>query len=132
MQLAKRKADDLEDFSENRELSSHRLAGVMADPAPPYAAAQANTSATSLSPEAIAEGTALVEQFLNSWANVAPSSSALAPAVEGDDVEMADGEGEGVDADVERDYAALVKCFDEFKEKFEGTEWTRKVLEQTY
>lgn len=44
---------------------------------------------------------------------------------------MTNGEG-GVDADVERDYAALVKCFDEYKERFEGTEWTRKVLEQTY
>lgn len=44
---------------------------------------------------------------------------------------MANGEGEG-DAEVERDYAALVKCFAEYKDRFEETEWTKKVLEQTY
>ncbi|ORY74755.1 DNA mismatch repair protein MSH2 [Leucosporidium creatinivorum] len=112
VKLAKRKADDLEDFSENPDA--------------------ANTTATTLSPAAIAEGTALVEQFLNAWASVAPSSSVPAPApTEGEDVEMANGEGEG-DAEVERDYAALVKCFAEYKDRFEETEWTKKVLEQTY
>lgn len=44
---------------------------------------------------------------------------------------MSNGEA-AVDADVERDYAALVKVFEEYKERFENTEWTSKVLQQTY
>lgn len=135
-QLAKRKADDLEDFSENRESPVVFFSGgpsrAIANLALPslLSADAANTTATTLSPAAIAEGTALVEQFLNAWASVAPASSAPAPT-EGEDVEMANGEGEG-DAEVERDYAALVKCFAEYKDRFEETEWTKKVLEQTY
>ncbi|GAA5879435.1 hypothetical protein JCM1840_007040 [Sporobolomyces johnsonii] len=101
VKLAKRKADDLEDFSEN-----------------PSEEATANPSG--LPAELVAEGTALVESFLNDWA----SRTSEAPA--SGDVEM----DSGADA-VEVEIRELKRCFEEYRERFEGCRWTREVLEPT-
>ncbi|SGY74910.1 BQ5605_C005g03387 [Microbotryum silenes-dioicae] len=106
VKLAKRKADDLEDFSDRP--------------------GEAATTASTLSPEAIAEGTALVEEFLNAWAS---GNAAAVPGGDDRDAEMADADGE---AEVAKEYASLLKVFETYKDRFESTEWTRTVLPRTY
>lgn len=93
------------------------------------AALEANTLAATLSPEAVAEGTALVEEFLNAWATATTNAQPSQPS-NGDDVEM---EGaEQTDAELKRDFELLKQCYDEYKPKFEHTTWTRDVLAETY
>ncbi|BGP27056.1 DNA mismatch repair protein MSH2 [Rhodotorula toruloides] len=104
VKLARRKADDLEDFTEKPE---------SADAAKPAIA--------HLSPEAIVEGTALVEAFLETWA----SRTAELPAA------VADEASEG-DTREDVELKELVRCFEEYKDKFESSEWTREVLAKTY
>lgn len=93
-------------------------------------ASQSQSTTSGLKPEAIAQGTALVEDFLHAWTAVAPSL--VGPGADAD-VDMADAEAtEGDDTELNKDYDALVKVFETYKEKFEATEWTRDVLAQTY
>ncbi|BGO94891.1 hypothetical protein NBRC10512_006153 [Rhodotorula toruloides] len=104
VKLAKRKADDLEDFTEK-----------------PVSADAAEPAIAHLSPEAIAEGTALVEAFLETWA----SRTAELPAAVADEARTGE-----TREDVE--LKELVRCFEEYKSRFEGSEWTREVLAKTY
>ncbi|GAA5886475.1 hypothetical protein JCM6882_001648 [Rhodosporidiobolus microsporus] len=110
VKLAKRKADDLEDFSE-----------TPSDPTAPHANGDSTNPSASLSPETIAEGTALVESFLEAWA---ARTAELPPPTASQDVE-----GESRE-DVEAKH--LVACYEEFRERFEKSEWAAKVLEKTY
>lgn len=82
-----------------------------------------------MSPETIAEGTALVEQLLATWASKTAALEAGAPAMDGEDVTMVDRDVEDL---VTKEYAMLKECYDEFKPKLEAAEWTRTVLCQTY
>ncbi|SCV69244.1 BQ2448_2264 [Microbotryum intermedium] len=91
-----------------------------------YQSGEAATTASTLSPEAIAEGTALVEEFLNAWAS---GNNAAEAAADGEDTEMAEADGE---AEVTKEYALLLKVFETYKDRFESTEWTKTVLPQTY
>lgn len=94
-----------------------------ADPLPVAAvsADAAEPAIAHLSPEAIAEGTALVEAFLETWA----SRTAELPAAVADEAPTGE-----TREDVE--LKELVRCFEEYKSKFEGSEWTREVLAKTY
>lgn len=96
-------------------------------------------AAAGLSPAAIAEGTALVEEFLHAWTAVAPSLVGPSGNATAQDVDMIDLDADDDDDDDEeaaeliKDYDALVRVFnDQFKDRFEATEWTRTVLSQTY
>ncbi|BGP19387.1 MSH2 protein [Rhodosporidiobolus nylandii] len=107
VKLAKRKADDLEDFSET--------------PAEVDATVDSTNPAASLAPEVIAEGTALVESFLEAWAartaELPPASASQQDANETkEDVEL----------------RHLVACYEEYKDRFEQSEWAGKVLAKTY
>ncbi|KAM0786928.1 hypothetical protein ACM66B_002350 [Microbotryomycetes sp. NB124-2] len=111
IKLAKRKADDLEDFSD--------------------ATNEAKEAANVLSSEQVAQGTALVEEFLGEWAKAAPAGS------EGDnqdeDVAMpgADDEEDG-DAQVEKSLEALLKVYEQYKNRFDESPWLKQVLDQTF
>ncbi|KAK4702829.1 DNA mismatch repair protein MSH2, partial [Phenoliferia sp. Uapishka_3] len=111
IKLAKRKADDLEDFSET--------------PTEP-------TVSSSHSPETIAEGTALVEEMLSAWA---AATKGLDAGEDGagtnpEDVEMID--HEDMDPAVLKEYGPLKQCFEEFAGRFEANGWTNAVLSATY
>ncbi|KAK4052821.1 MSH2 protein [Microbotryomycetes sp. JL201] len=113
IKLAKRKADDLEDFSD--------------------ATNEPREVANALSPEQVAQGTALVEEFLAEWAK-------LAPAVGQDrdgDVDMRSNDDvepqpEQDDAAVEESLEGLLKVYEQFKNRFDESPWLKQVLEQTY
>ncbi|KAI5480523.1 DNA mismatch repair protein MSH2 [Pseudohyphozyma bogoriensis] len=107
IKLAKRKADDLEDFSE--------------DPT-------AVNLSSSHTPEEIASGTALVEEMLNAWA---AATAELGTTADGD-VAMTDVDTEGMPPAVAREYAPLKKCFDEYRERLEANAWARDVFSATY
>ncbi|GAA5992261.1 hypothetical protein JCM10908_001845 [Rhodotorula pacifica] len=98
VKLAKRKADDLEDFDERPE------------------SAEAEEAAAALPPQDIAEGTALVEAFLEAWA---ARTSALPKTGELEDRQ-------------ETELKELVDCFESFKDRFESSRWTQEVLAKTY
>ncbi|GJN93057.1 hypothetical protein Rhopal_006102-T1 [Rhodotorula paludigena] len=104
VKLAKRKADDLEDFSE-QTVESDQVA----------AAPRATPPQAQLPADEIAAGTALVEAFLEEWAS---RTSALPPAAD-----------EGATA---AELDALVGVYEEYKERFEGSAWAREVLAKTY
>ncbi|GAA5832087.1 hypothetical protein JCM11251_002814 [Rhodosporidiobolus azoricus] len=108
VKLAKRKADDLEDFSETPN-----------DPSAQLANGDSTNPSAALSPEIIAEGTALVESFLEAWAAKTAELPAPTASQEGEKRE-----------DVELKH--LVACYEEYRERFEKSEWAAKVLETTY
>lgn len=109
IKLAKRKADDLEDFSEN-----------------PTEA----TLSSSHSSEEIASGTALVEELLQAWA-AATANLDEDQMRDEEDVVMGDGDA-ALPPALMKEYAPLKKCFDDFKERFDSNPWTRDVLSATY
>lgn len=130
IKLAQRKANDLEDFSENRKFQlgpacpldrSTRLTRLRCL----LAASEATYAVADLPKEKIAEGTALVEEMLQKWAD----KTAELDAGEAEDVVMTEGEGEDLLA---REVALLQDCFKEYRDRLEETEWTRTVLRQTY
>ncbi|BGP57733.1 hypothetical protein JCM8202_002386 [Rhodotorula sphaerocarpa] len=97
VKLAKRKADDLEDFEERPDRGESKEATLPA--------------------EDIAEGTALVEAFLEAWAERTrelPSDAA------------------GVARREEAELKELASCFETFKDRFEASRWTQDVLAKTY
>ncbi|GAA6018060.1 hypothetical protein JCM10207_006066 [Rhodosporidiobolus poonsookiae] len=112
VKLAKRKADDLEDFSEPTAASTAANGAVTSDSTNPAAA---------LAPDQVAEGTALVEAFLEAWA----ARTASLPL-------SGEADGEGREARREAEMKELVGCFEEYRERFEGSEWAREVLAKTY
>ncbi|GAA6030957.1 hypothetical protein JCM8097_008956 [Rhodosporidiobolus ruineniae] len=113
VKLAKRKADDLEDFNETPADSTANDATDLST----------NPSAA-LSPETIAEGTALVESFLEAWA----ARTAELPA-------QAEGEADDETATATKEEVEmrhLVACYEEYRERFDQSEWARTVLARTY
>ncbi|GAA5875064.1 hypothetical protein JCM3774_003418 [Rhodotorula dairenensis] len=98
VKLAKRKADDLEDFDERPE------------------SAEAEGAAAALPSQDIAEGTALVEAFLDAWAE---RTGALPPAGDVEDRQ-------------EAELKELVDCFESFQDRFDSSRWTKEVLAKTY
>ncbi|GAA5986604.1 hypothetical protein JCM11641_005164 [Rhodosporidiobolus odoratus] len=111
VKLAKRKADDLEDFSEPLEPTED-------------ATNDSTNPAASLSPATIAEGTALVESFLEAWA----ARSAELPVPSGSQTQPEDGDETREEVELRH----LVACYEEYKERFEKNEWAGKVLQKTY
>ncbi|GAA5902264.1 hypothetical protein JCM8208_007244 [Rhodotorula glutinis] len=107
VKLAKRKADDLEDFSSEPAPADDADTRMAAPRAPPPSAL--------LSADEIAAGTALVEAFLDSWA---AATKALPP-------------GDG-DARVDAELEALRGVYEEYRERLEASEWAREVLARTY
>ncbi|BGP42822.1 MSH2 protein [Rhodotorula kratochvilovae] len=109
VKLAKRKADDLEDFSsqpsDSQPTDPHNE--VMSAPRAPPASAQ-------LPAEEIAAGTALVESFLEAWA----AATAALPASEEDKTAA--------------ELDALKSVYGEFSERLEASAWAREVLARTY
>ena len=79
--------------------------------------------------EQIAEGTMLVEEMLQVWADRAAELDAGGGGGEEEDVTMTEGEGEDLLA---REVGLLQDCFREYRDRLEETEWTRTVLRQTY
>ncbi|TKA53604.1 hypothetical protein B0A53_03895 [Rhodotorula sp. CCFEE 5036] len=101
VKLAKRKADDLEDFDEH----------------PESAEAEGDAAvAAALPPQDIAEGTALVEAFLEAWAE---RTGTLPPSGNVEDRQ-------------EAELKELVGCFEAFKDRFDSSRWTKEVLAKTY
>lgn len=86
-------------------------------------ATEAHLTST-LPPEVIAQGTAIVEELLQAWAS---KSSASQGVDEGGDVAMRD-----EDELVKKEYETLQECFKEFEPRLKEAEWTRTVLEATY
>lgn len=78
--------------------------------------AEAEGAAASLPPQDIAEGTALVEAFLEAW-----SERTGAFATSGD-----------VEDRQEAELKELVDCFESFKDRFDSSRWTKEVLAKTY
>ena len=116
-QLAKRKADELEDYGDE----SVRLPSV--------------------SKEATAEGTALIEEMLQAWANATDSpSDDDADVGDGEDVVMAEVEGSNGQTGrklsdqekLKREEKRLKRVYEEFRPRLEANEWARVVLSQTY
>ncbi|GAA5858048.1 hypothetical protein JCM8547_006678 [Rhodosporidiobolus lusitaniae] len=105
VKLAKRKADDLEDFNETPE------------PADPSTTTSTPNPSAALPASSIAAGTALVESFLEAWsARTASLPSPSGTTNDDNDVELKE----------------LVACYEEFKGRFEESEWAREVLARTY
>jgi DNA mismatch repair protein MSH2 len=130
-QLAKRKADDLEDFNETRTSFflflfpaplAYRPPSTADDPSAGIDGTNPSTNpAARLSAPEIAEGTALVESFLEAWA---ARAAELPPSTESQDAAGT------TEEDVELKH--LVACYEEYKERFEKNEWAQQVLSKTY
>ena len=112
-QLAKQKADELEDFNTGM-LTSGIALRLLFDVRLPID----NESEMDVDPGVVEEGTRLVEQLLKTW--VARTS-----AQDGEDVVMVD--GDGVD-ESEAQLAELKRCLEEFRPQLEGNLWVQKVL----
>jgi DNA mismatch repair protein MSH2 len=69
-----------------------------------------------LPPQDIAEGTALVEAFLEAWAE---RTGTLPPSGNVEDRQ-------------EAELKELVGCFEAFKDRFDSSRWTKEVLAKTY
>jgi DNA mismatch repair protein MSH2 len=125
IRLAKRKAEELEDYQEEDEEEE----GV--DSGDGAAAAARAAAKLDLPKEVTDAGTALVEEFLQTWAE---RTSALAAAQPEDAVMQEGGEGEGavsrkrarLDASVE--LAELRKVTEEDRERIESNPWAKQVL----
>nr|ASF90284.1 hypothetical protein SPAR01119 [Bartheletia paradoxa] len=102
IRLAKRKADELEDFGDSATTTS--------EPALKY------------SKETTESGTALISKLLKSWAAGAPPSGS---AVTEGGKECEELEGANAEAEIER----LKKCFEEFRPKLEENEFVQDVLQ---
>lgn len=85
----------------------------------------------SLSAEEIAQGTALVEEMLQKWADKAETElhSSKQAGDDEEDVVMTEADG---DAELEKELELLQSCFAEYRDKFDETPWTRTVLRSTY
>ena len=120
MQLAKRKADDLEDFTENRSslspFTSQSNASLTLSNCP--TATEINLS-TTITPELTTAGTQLTEKILVEWSSASADDDAMDTS-------------EGVDAEVEKELEALKACVGAFETELAGNEWAQVVLAQTY
>ncbi|EKM56548.1 uncharacterized protein PHACADRAFT_207767 [Phanerochaete carnosa HHB-10118-sp] len=98
VRLAKRKADELEDFNAEDRMQ------------------------TELDPSVVEDGTALVEELLKAWSDsVSTHSDAY-------DVFMADAEGEDGEGDPEAQLAELKRCIEQFRPRLESNAWVQQVL----
>lgn len=143
--MAKRKADDLEDFTDTRSSLSSSSHPPSVSTVPPEAssltlshdtATEANLS-TTISPELTAAGTKLTEKILLTWANSATTTLDSTTVDAGDDVEMAGAEvggeeGVKVSKELLREYELLKSCFGGFEKELEESVWAKVVLSQTY
>ncbi|KIP09722.1 hypothetical protein PHLGIDRAFT_300246 [Phlebiopsis gigantea 11061_1 CR5-6] len=93
VKLAKQKADELEDFNADHDMD--------------------------LDPEAVEEGTKLVEQLLNTWAG-------RTSVQDGEDVVMFDDADDSGDPGAQ--LAELKKCFEQFQPQLEDNAWVKQVL----
>ncbi|TNY21324.1 muts domain V-domain-containing protein [Rhodotorula diobovata] len=116
VKLAKRKADDLEDFGSQPSADAEPVAADGTDTR--MAAPRAPPPSALLPAEEIAAGTALVEAFLDAWA----AATEALPA--GDDV--------APEARVEAEVEALKGVYAEYRERLDASEWAREVLARTY
>ncbi|KAK4057387.1 MSH2 protein [Microbotryomycetes sp. JL221] len=107
IRLAKRKADDLEDFSD--------------------ATKESQEATDTFTPEQVAQGTALVEEFLADWAK--SSEEAERSRDKDGDIDMSI---EDDDTAVEKSFEALLDVFGRYKDRFEQAPWAKEVLAQTY
>jgi DNA mismatch repair protein MSH2 len=99
VKLARKKADELEDFGADPEKSG---AGAGTEVIPE---------------EVVSEGVALVEEMLRKWAGGAGIGS-------DGDVEMSDASG----SDAEAQLASLKACVEEYRDRIEGNAWVQGVL----
>ena len=110
--MAKRKADELEDFNAGKFHRPHS-----AEHHSTQCFHAENKPEPDLDPAVIEEGTRLVEEVLRTWA------ASSAPQ-DGEDVVMADSDEESAEAQL----AALKKCMEEFKPRLEGNAWVQRLL----
>lgn len=75
----------------------------------------------------IAAGTSLVDELLSDWSK--RTLNPVAAPLDGEDITMAEKDGGDV---IQMEYAMLKNCVEEYRERLEANEWTRKVLEVTY
>ncbi|GAA6025116.1 hypothetical protein JCM11491_004392 [Sporobolomyces phaffii] len=108
VKLAQRKADDLEDFGG---------AGAGAGSGEGEGEDAATSSSSGVVASEIAEGTALVEQFLSDWASRAGPSDGGG----GDD------DGSGLPAELD----TLTAVYGEWKDRLDASRWVREVLSKT-
>ncbi|KAG8922287.1 MutS-like protein [Tulasnella sp. 418] len=100
IKLAKRKADELEDFGETENVFAQH------------------------SSEEIEEGTKIIQEVLRTWAE----RSGHKADADGD-VDMDGGEKVDDAAVAQRELEVLRRCFEEFKDQVEGNAWCRTMLE---
>lgn len=112
--MAKRKADELEDFNSGQIIASFlHLCLAHLD------FLERDELEAGLSPDVIEEGTRIVEQLLTTWA------SRTSPGVQdGEDVVME----EDSDASAEIQLAELKACVEEFRPQVEGNLWVQRLL----
>lgn len=111
-QLAKRKADELEDFNAGEALhlsdAIFRLTSIID-----------NTELEAgIPPEVVEEGNKLIEQLLRTWASKVSND-------DGEDVDMDAGE---YDDSPEAQVEELRKCVEEFRPQIEDNQWVQRVL----
>ena len=115
MQLAKRKADELEEFNKGMPVSLRHKT--------PFSRAtcytdQSDAAVEDIPKEVADEGMQIVEDMLRAWTSrTAASQDAM------------DVDGEDAEFDAEAELAALRTCFEEFKPKTEGNKWVQTMLQ---
>ena len=115
LQLAKRKADELEEFSKGTS--------VRYDATPTFSRVtwcpdQTDAAVEDIPKEVAEEGMQIVEDVLRAW-----TSRTSAPQ------DAMDVDGEDDVFDVEAELTALRSCFEEFKPKTEGNKWVQTMLQ---
>ena len=111
-QLAKRKADELEDFNAGRGLH-------LSDAISSLTSIIDNTELEAgIPPEVVEEGNKLIEQLLRTWAS----------KVSNDDSEDVDMDAGEYDDSPEAQVEELRKCVEEFRPQIEDNQWVQRVL----
>ena len=109
-QLAKRKADELEDFGGNSLCPTSSIRSSCAS-------TDGNESAAEHSEEETEAGSRIVTELLRTWA-----SQVRQDGDDGDDIVMSD------DLSPENQLAELKRCFELFKPQIEANGWCQSVL----
>lgn len=91
-------------------------------PTEPETTAIDTTVSATHSPEEIAEGSALVEEMLNAWAEATANVDAS------EDVPMLDGDAAALPEAIAREYVPLKQCFEQYRERLEANAWVRDVV----
>jgi DNA mismatch repair protein MSH2 len=111
--LAKRKAEELEDFGTGR---CDCNPGVVPKFNHSFLPEQAPSQESQFSPDVIENGVQIVEELLKTWASQTPS------AAQDEDVVMSD------DLSPEAQLAELKNCFSAYQERIDSNPWVQSLL----